>query len=229
MTTTTTTTTISKKTLEILKNFSAINSNILVKTGKVLTTVSPVKNVMAIASVSEDFDVEFGIWDLNKLLGTISLFDSPEFEFHENFVKIISGSSEVVYYYSEPKLLTTTSKEVTMPDGVVTFTLKQSDFSELQKAASVMQLADLVVRSNGSEVELAVLDKNDATSNTFSITLENVTTDADFDFYFKVENLKMISGDYDVVISEKGVSQLTNTTDDIVYWIALETDSKYNG
>ena len=226
--TATATTKISKESLEVLKNFSSINSNILVKPGSTLTTVSPVKNVMAEATVPELFDSEFGIWDLNKFLGTISLFDSPEFEFNDNFVKISSGSTEVVYYYCEPKLLTTVSKKITMPDSVLDFTLKQSDLLELQKAASVMQLPDMVVRSNGSDVELAVLDKKDSTSNTYSIGVD-VTTDAEFDFYFKVENLKMIGGDYDVTISEKKISQLSNTNGKVKYWIALETDSTYNG
>lgn len=226
--TTSTATKISKETLDILKNFSTINSNILVKPGNTLTTVSPVKNVMAKATVSESFDMEFGVWDLNKFLGTISLFDTPDFEFNTNYLKISSGSSEVVYYYCEPKLLTTVAKEITMPDSVLDFTLKQSDLTELQKAASVMQLPDMVVRSNSGTVELAVLDKKDSTSNTYSIGVD-VTTDAEFDFYFKVENLKMISGDYDVTISEKKISQLVNTNDTVTYWIALETDSKYNG
>ena len=226
--TTATATKISKETLEILKNFSSINSNILVKPGSTLTTVSPVKNVMAEATVPESFESEFGIWDLNKFLGTISLFDSPEFEFNDNFVKISSGSTEVVYYYCEPKLLTTVSKKITMPDSVLDFTLKHSDLLELQKAASVMQLPDMVVRSSGSDVELAVLDKKDPSSNTYSIDV-NVTTDAEFDFYFKVENLKMIGGDYGVTISEKKISQLSNTNGKVKYWIALETDSTYNG
>jgi hypothetical protein len=226
--TTTTATKISKETLDILKNFSTINSNILVKQGRTLTTVSPVKNVMAKATVKETFDTEFGIWDLNKFLGTVSLFDTPEFEFQDNFVKISNSSTEVVYHYCEPKLLTTANKEITMPDSVLDFTLKQSDLLELQKAASVMQLPDMVVRSNNGDVELAVLDKKDSTSNTYSISVD-VTTDAEFDFYFKVENLKMISGDYDVIISEKKISQLTNTSTDIIYWIALETDSNYSG
>lgn len=226
--TTTTATKISKETLDILKNFSSINSNILVKQGSTLTTVSPVKNVMAKATVKETFDTEFGIWDLNKFLGTVSLFDTPEFEFQDNFVKISNSSTEVVYHYCEPKLLTTANKEITMPDSVLDFTLKQSDLLELQKAASVMQLPDMVVRSNDGGVELAVLDKKDSTSNTYSINMD-VTTEAEFDFYFKVENLKMISGDYDVIISEKKISQLTHTSNDITYWIALETDSNYNG
>ena len=226
--TTATATKISKETLEILKNFSSINSNILVKPGSTLTTVSPVKNVMAEATVPESFESEFGIWDLNKFLGTISLFDSPAFKFNDNFVKISSGSTEVVYYYCEPKLLTTVSKKITMPDSVLDFTLKHSDLLELQKAASVMQLPDMVVRSSGSDVELAVLDKKDSSSDTYSIDV-NVTTDAEFDFYFKVENLKMIGGDYGVTISEKKISQLVNTNDTVTYWIALESDSTYNG
>ena len=226
--TTTTATKISIETLDILKNFSSINSNILVKQGSTLTTVSPVKNVMAKATVKETFDTEFGIWDLNKFLGTVSLFDAPEFEFQDNFVRISNSSTEVIYHYCEPKLLTTANKEITMPDSVLNFTLKQSDLLELQKAASVMQLPDMVVRSNNSDVELAVLDKKDSTSNTYSIGVD-VTTDAEFDFYFKVENLKMISGDYDVTISEKKISQLVNTNNTVTYWIALETDSTYNG
>ena len=226
---TATATKISKETLEILKNFSSINSNILVKPGSTLTTVSPVKNVMAKATVAESFDTEFGVWDLNKFLGTISLFDSPDFEFNSNHLKISNGSTEVVYYYCEPKLLTTVSKEITMPDSVLDFTLKQSDLLELQKAASVMQLPDMAVRSNDGAVELAVLDKRDSTSNTYSIELLDTTTESNFEFFFKVENLKMISGDYDVTISEKKISQLINTNGKVTYWIALETDSTYNG
>ena len=228
MTTTQTSTKISKETLEVLKNFASINSNILVKSGNVLTTISPVKNVMAKATVNESFDTEFGIWDLNKFLGTISLFDSPNFEFHDKSVRISNGSSEVVYYYSEPKLLTTPTKEITMPDGVLNFTLKESDLQELQKAASVMQLPDMVVRSSGGSVMLAVLDKKDSTSNTYSLEVGDLPHgEHEFEFYFKVENLKMLPGDYNVTISEKMISQLINTKDDVTYWIALETDSTY--
>jgi|TARA_Y100000310_G_C20573472_1_gene759249 hypothetical protein len=229
MTTTQTTTKISKETLGILKNFASINSNILVKSGNVLTTISPVKNVMAKATVNETFSSEFGIWDLNKFLGTVSLFESPEFEFDEKNVRISNGSSEVVYYYSEPKLLTVPSKEITMPEGVLTFTLKQTDLNELQKASSIMQLSDMVVRSDGDKVQIAVLDKKDTTSNIYSLEVGDLPHgDHNFEFYFKVENLKMIPGDYDVIISEKNISQLNNTKDNIVYWIALETDSYYN-
>ncbi len=223
---------LSKKTIEILKNFSSINSNILVEPGNVIKTISPVKNVMAQATVTEDFDCQFGIWDLNKLIGTISLFKDPEFFFEDKYVTIVgSNGTKVTYYYSEPKLLTTINKTITMPESVVTFDLINEDFAELQKAASVLQLPDLCLRSNNGSVELVALDKKDTGSNSYSmeVTTHEPIGDADFEFYFKVENLKLMPGDYTVEITEKVVSKFTHTKTDLCYWIALESDSTYNG
>jgi len=219
---------MSTKTLNLLKNYSSINSNILVKPGSKIATISPVKNVMSEAIVEENFDTAFGIWDLNKFLGVVSLFDKPEFAFDEKSVTI-SGTSgaSVEYYYSEPSLLSVPTKSITMPEGVASFKLTQKNFAELQKAASVLQVSDLAVRTNGDNLELAVLDKNDVTSNCYTIDLGEVAGGHDFCFYFKVENLKMIEGDYNVDISNKNISQFSGN--DVVYWIALETDSKYNG
>ena len=219
---------MSSATLNLLKNYASINSNILVKPGNKITTISPVKNVMSEAIVTEDFDTEFGIWDLNKFLGVVSLFDKPEFAFDEKSVTI-SGTSgaSVEYYYSEPSLLSVPTKSITMPEGVVSFKLTQKNFAELQKAASVLQVSDLAVRTDGDMLQLAVLDKNDVTSNCYTIDLGEVAGGKEFCFYFKVENLKMIEGDYNVDISNKNISQFSGN--DVVYWIALETDSKYNG
>ena len=219
---------MSTKTLNLLKNYASINSNILVKPGNQISTISPVKNVMSVANVEEDFDTEFGIWDLNKFLGVVSLFDKPEFAFDEKSVTI-SGSSgaSVEYYYSEPSLLSVPTKQITMPDAEVSFTLKQKHFAELQKASSVLQVSDLAVRTDGDMLQLAVLDKGDVTSNCYTIDLGEVAGGQDFCFYFKVENLKMIEGDYKVNISKQNISQFVGT--DVMYWIALETDSKYNG
>lgn len=225
---TATTIKLSKKTLDILKNYASINSNILVNPGNVITTISPVKNVLAEAKVEESFDTTFGIWDLNKFLGTVSLFEDPEFEFHDKYVTISGANgSSVKYFYCEPKLLTTPSKKINMPASVVKFKLTQKTFNELQKAASVLQFTDIAVRSNDGRMELVALDKNDDTSNNYSVDLGE--TEADFEFYFKVENLKLLAGDYTVEITEKIVSKFSHETIDLSYWIALEPDSKYNG
>ncbi len=226
-----TSTSISQETLSILKNFSQLNSNLLVRPGSVINTVTGAKNVMAQATVQEDFPVEFGIWDLNKFLGTLSLFDSPTCVFGEKSVKISGeGGRAVTYYYSEPSLLTTINKQVQMPETVINLSLTQSVFADLQRAASVLQLPDLSFTSMDGENILAVVrDKKDPTSNDYSVAVGDVLGDTpNFEFNFKIDNLNLLPGDYDVEICESAVSSFTNTNIDVKYWIALETDSTFN-
>ena len=227
--TTATATKLSQETLEVLKNFSSINSNILVEPGNVLKTISPVKNVLAEATVKETFDTQFGIWDLNKFLSTISLFTDAEFQFNNEYVIISGGNgSSVKYFYSEPQLLTTVNKKLNMPESVVDFDLDESDYFELLRAGSVLQLPDLTVRSSSNGVEILVHDKNDVTSNSYSIDIGNISNeDSTFEFNFKVENLKMMQGNYEVSITDKIVSRFINKSKDLTYWVALESDSKY--
>lgn len=222
--------TFSPETLEVLKNYASINSNILVKPGNKLTTVSPVKNVMAEAVVPETFDTEFGIWDLNKFLGVISLFKNPSFTFEDKYVLIEENDASVKYFFSDPSLLTTVNREIKMPETVLSFNWNPKAFGELMKAAAVMQLPDFCIRNDGDMVEAVVLDKADASSNHYAIELGEVTWQGnDFEFFFKVENIKILPGEYTVNITEKVVSEFIHTKRDIKYYIALESDSRYNG
>ena len=218
---------LSKETLEILKNFASINSNILINPGDMLTTVSPVKNVLAEGKVPESFPVQMGLWDLNKFLGVVSLFQDPEFIFGDKFVTIYNKNSSVRFFYSEPKLLTDPTKKINMPEIVINFELKQKDLTELLKAAAVLQLPDIAIRSKDDKIEMVVLDKKDTTTNHYSIVVGTNDNNATFSIFMKAENLKMIPGDYDVDISEKVVSRFTSKTRYLTYWIALETESTY--
>tara|TARA_Y100000034_G_scaffold65347_1_gene78996 strand:- start:139 stop:828 length:690 start_codon:yes stop_codon:yes gene_type:complete len=220
---------ISKQTIELLKNFASINSNILVRPGNKIKTISNYKNVLAEATVEESFDIEFGIWDLNKFLGTISLFESPTFEFNQKNV-IIEGENgaTVVYYYSEPKLLTTVNKELKMPEAVVQCEIKEEDFKEIQRAAGVLQLPDLKISSEGDKINLTVHDRKDPSSNSWTFEVGDNTEDADFSFLFKVENMKMLSGDYNIEICKNSVAKFNNKAIDLSYWVAMEPDSTYN-
>ena len=220
---------LSKTTMEILKNFASINSNILVKPGNILSTVSPMKNLMGKATFEETFDTEFGIWDLNKFLGTVSLFSDPHLTFEDNRVIISneSNTSRVVYHYSEPSLLTTPPRDVNMPESVLKFDLSSSEMSELMKASSVLQLPDLKITNSDDENEvlLVLTDKSDVTSNTYTVAAVGSSDLSKYSFYFKVESLKILPGSYSVEISDQSVSQFTNDVEDITYWIALESDS----
>lgn len=227
--TTSTTMKISKQTLTILKNFTTINSNLLVKPGNKISTVAPAKNVMAEVTVDEKFDTEFGIWDMNKFLGTISLFKDPEFEFGEKSVLIAgSNGSSVTYYYSEPKLLTVPTKTINMPESVVNFDLTETMFDEIVRASSVLQLPHLSITIDGDKIVGVVCDKNDPTCNKFTVELGTNKKDATFSFDFRIENLKFLPGEYEVKIAKSVISQFTHKDLSLKYWVALESTSHYN-
>jgi hypothetical protein len=224
------TVTFSKNTLSILKNFSSLNSNLLVKPGNVIKTITPSKNGMAVATVEETFDTEFGIWDLNKFLGVISLFNSPNFSFGEKSVKIKNGGSSVVnYYYSEPRLLTVPTKDVNMPAVNVGINLSEKQFSELQKAASVMQLPDLSFTVDDTDIVAMVSDLSDPTTNTYKVVVDENWNGPDFMFNFKMENIRILPGDYQVNFAKNIVGEFVNKNISLKYWFAMEANtSKYD-
>ena len=217
-------------TQEILKNFSEINTNILIKPGSELNTISTMRNIFAKATINESFDSEFGIYDLNEFLSVVSSLDKPELTLQEKHLTISAeGSrSKVKYFYSDPSVIVSPTKDVNMPESDVTFTLSESNLAQLRKMAAILSSPDLaLVGTKGSDVVLKVCDKKNDTSNKFDIIVgENAT--ANYTFYFKVENLKMISGDYDVAVSSKSIAHFTNTKLPIEYWIALEPDSVFD-
>jgi hypothetical protein len=221
--------TFSKNTLTILKNFASLNSNLLVKPGNVIKTITPSKNGMAVAVVEENFDVEFGIWDLNKFLGIVSLFSSPTFTFGEKSVKIKNGGDSVVnYYYSEPRLLSVPTKDVNMPEVNVSVNLTEKNFNELQKAASVMQLPDMSFKSDSDTIVAMVSDLSDPTSNSYKVILDNNYDGVNFLFNFKMENVKMLPGDYTINFAKNIVGEFINKNINLKYWFAMEsTTSNY--
>ena len=218
---------INQSTQDILKNFSEINTNILIKPGSELNTISTMKNILAKATINESFDSEFGIYDLNEFLSVVSSLDKPELTLQEKHLTISTeGSrSKVKYFYSDPSVIVSPTKEVNMPESDVTFSLSESNLAQLRKMAAILRSPDLaLVGTKGGDVVLKVCDKKNDPSNKFDIVVgENAT--ANYTFYFKVENLKMISGDYDVAVSSKSIAHFTNTKLPIEYWIALEPDS----
>ena len=221
---------LNQTTQDILKNFSEINTNILIKPGSELNTISTMKNILAKATINENFDKEFGIYDLNEFLSVVSSLDKPELTLQEKHMTISTeGSrSKVKYFYSDPSVIVSPNKDVNMPESDVTFSLSESNLVQLQKMAAILSSPDLaLIGEKDGDVVLKVCDKKNDTSNKFDIVVgENAT--ANYTFYFKVENLKMISGDYDVAVSSKSIAHFTNTKLPIEYWIALEPDSVFD-
>lgn len=225
---TSTSITISKTTLAILKNFAAMNSNILVKPGNVIKTITPSKNGMAEAVIEETFDTEFGIWDLNKFLGVVSLFSNPHFEFGEKSVKIIGPNNSIVnYYYSEPRLLTYPTKNVNMPPATVKTRIEEGMMNELHRISSVLQLPDISFQSDGSIIYAIVTDLKDPTSNSYKVELDGNADGAEFELNFKMENIRLLAGDYEVSFAKNVAGQFENENLNLTYWFAMESDSRY--
>jgi|TARA_B110000971_G_scaffold142548_1_gene145719 hypothetical protein len=215
---------LSGDTREVLKNFSTINQNLLVKSGNTINTMSAMKNIVAKATIPDTFSDEFAIYDLHEFLSALSLFKSPSLEFTDKSVKLNEegGGSSLNYFFSDPSVVTTPKTEITMPTVDVEFTFTQDTFNQIQKASAVLGVPDVVLRgTTGGDVLLTVTDRKNETSNDFAIKVgEN--SPSDFTHYFKVENLKLLAGDYKVEVSSKGISRFTNMTKPIEYFIALE-------
>ena len=221
---------LSEHTVDVLKNFATINQNLVIKEGSTLTTMSAMKNIVAKADVEESFDKEVAIYDLNEFLASISLFTSPILEFNEGFVTIKEENSpknSLKYFYSDPSVVTSPNKTITMPSKEVSFTLNGENLNKLKRAAGVIQAPDLVLEKKDADVFLTVKDKKNDTANTFSIDVDTKTEGSNFKFFYKVENLKVMEGNYDVEISSKNISHLKSTNKDVEYWVALEPESSY--
>jgi hypothetical protein len=218
---------LSDSTLSLLKNFSTINQSILFKKGNKLRTISVMKNILAEATVSEEFPKDFGVYELNQFLNGMALYNSPELDFQDDsYVVIKEGRSRSKFFFAEPNVIVTPpDKPLELPSEDVTFEVSTEQLEKLLKAAAIYQLPDLSVVGDSNGVKIVVRDKKNDTSNDFSITVGE-TSDM-FSFNFKVENMKILPGTYDVVVSQKLLSRFTSKNHDLTYYIALEPDSTF--
>ena len=218
---------LSDKTLTLLKNFSNINQSILFKHGSSLRTISVMKNILAEAHIDEEIPKDFGIYDLNQFLNGLALHQKPELDFQDDsYVMIREGRMRSKYFFADPKVIVTPpDKEITLPSEDVSFQLSTSQLDKLLKAAAIYQLPDLAVVGGDGVVKVLVRDKKNDTSNDFSIVVGE--TDKKFSFNFKVENIKIVPGTYDIVLSQKLLSRFTCQNYSLKYYIALEPDSTF--
>ena len=218
---------LSDSTFSLLKNFSTINQSILFKEGSKLRTISVMKNILAEATVSEELPKDFGIYDLGQFLNGMGLHQSPELDFEaNNYVVIREGKMRSKYFFADPNvIITPPEKPIELPSEDVTFELSTDQLDKLLKAASIYQLPDLSVVGGEGVVKVLVRDKKNDTSNDFSIIVGD--TESEFSFNFKVENIKILPGTYEVVVSQKLLSRFSAKNYDLTYWIALEPDSTF--
>ncbi len=214
---------LSQTTLNILKNFATINNGIIIKEGNTLRTISNAENILAAANVEESFPQTFAIYDLNQFLAGLSLFDNPSLVFdNDDYVTIKDGRSRVKYYFSDPEitLKTAPDKSVKYPGSDIQFTLSASDIAAIQKATGIYKLPDLNI-SSGEEIVLSVRDNEVSTSNTYDIIVPGIF-EGSHSLDLKVENIRLLQGDYQVGVSKHHISEWKHLNLDVTYYIALE-------
>jgi len=219
---------LSTSTVAILKNFADINKNILVKPGKQLKTISTLKNILAEADIDNKFEQEFAIYDLPEFLRAVELFTKSDIQFNGSSnltIKNANSRQSVKYFFADKSVIVAPTKGITMPDKYVTFTLKRSQFDDLQKGIVTLNLPDIAVKGDGKTITMVATDKKNKSSNDYSAVVGE--TDKKFVAYFKAENLKVIPDDYDIALSEQRISHFINKNKPVQYWIALEPDSEF--
>ena len=218
---------LSSETVQILKNLSTINQSILIKPGKQLNTMSVMKNILVKADIQEEFEKTVAIYDLNQFLNCLSLVPGAEVELNENSIVIANGATSIDYRYSDPSVITAPpDKELELPSEDVCVVLTEDQLESVKKAAAVLQISDVSLVGDGESIYLTVRDKKNSGSNTYKVAVGE-TADV-FTFNMKVENLKLMSGDYDVIISSKNLAYFTNHGRPVSYFIAMEPDSTFN-
>jgi len=221
---------LSNFTMTLLKNYSGINPNLVIREGNSIMTVSEAKNVLAQATIPETFNKQVGIYDLSEFLSVLNLFETSNIKLEEKFMTIsdTSGRSKIKYFMSDADILTSPTKPIIMPDPEVSFHLDQDTLARIKKAASALGHDQLSIIPGDGVITLSVVNIDNATSNTYSIDVAGKST-GDYNFILNIKNLQMIPGNYNVAISSKLISQFTldQENTDLKYWVALEKTSTY--
>ena len=219
---------LTDNTMAVLKNFASIQPNVVLHEGNVIKTIAEAKNVMAVATLDQTFDKSLGIYNLDEFLNVLGLVDSPDLAFGDDFVTVKgNGRSQVKYFYSDPSILTSPAKDIPMPDAEVNFELDEVTLNRIRKAASALGHEKMSINADEGGIRLTVVDNTDSTSNAFDIVVPGTSETEDFTFVMNIANLKLIGGDYSVKVSSRLISEFTNTTRDVKYFIALEKSSTY--
>jgi hypothetical protein len=217
---------LSEHTINILKNFSNINPMLLVNPGGSLTTMNINKSIFASADVEEKFPSQFAIFELPKFLGVLSLFKEPELEFGSKQVKIVSDRQSVNYTFADPSMIVAPdpNKNINFPVADVEFSISQEELQRVVRATAVLQLPDIAVVGDGENISITATNSKNPTTDGFSIVVGD--TDKSFSMYFEVADIiKLISSDYKVKISSKGLSQWRS--DNVLYYVAVKANSSF--
>lgn len=215
---------LTRETIEVLGNFVQINPSIIVCAGSEIRSISNLEHILAKYKCTEVFPTEFAIYDLSEFLNVVSLFENPILEFdNDQYVTIRSGSKYSKYYFSNPEitLKRAPNTDVKFPGADIQFALSESDVKGIRKASNILDLEDINISSDNTDIRVSLIDTEDETNNTYEQVFQGDST-GDFSVNIKMENLVVLPGDYTLSICAKGMSEWRDNNRDLVYYIGLE-------
>lgn len=215
---------LSKVGIDTLKNLATINQGMIFKPGSVLKTMNVMKNTFAVAHIPDVFPVEFAIYDLNEFLIAYSLSQDCDIEFKETMMLFSQGGEQTEYFYSSPSVVVSPGdKNITLPSTDKKFLLSKEVFDKIMKVSAALKLKDIEIDSSG----IRVLNKNSVGNrHHIKLPIECFNSTEDTIATLKVENLKLMPGDYDVAICQKGLARFSSRSEEykVEYHIALEAN-----
>lgn len=215
---------LSDETIEILKNYSTLNSSLLFRKGSVLTTITPQSSVLAIARVVESFPSDFAIYDIVKMLSKLTLYPNSELEFGPDrliFKSTDGRRSDYIKYCSTKVIITPPEKELVLDKPDYEFTLSAGDLAWQRKSAGISGSQHFVFEGDGKHILFKSTDVKDDSSDV-SATILTDCGGAKFRCVIKGDNFKMLDGNYLVKISKGGLVKFENQDKPIVYYVAAE-------
>ena len=217
---------LSEEFVTLMKNFSAINPSIVLRKGNTQRIMAANKTILAEAEFADDIPNDFGIYDLNEFLNVVSLFSDTNLDFSEKYVLVSDGgTSKIKYFAAGEGVVKSAPTTIKFPSSDVSFTLEAGQLAMIQRTSSVLKASDVAIVGADGKLKVIVSDKKNDTSNAYEVTLGD--TDETFKANIKVENLKMLPGDYEVSVSSKKISRFKSPSSDLVYYVAVEADSTF--
>jgi hypothetical protein len=213
---------LSNRTVEILKNYSDINMSLYIEPGNKLRTVSPSKTILASATVEEEFDNGFGIYDLKEFLGALSLIENPEVSLGDRSLTISSASSSLQYQYAAKELIVTPpAKDLPIPDSNVSFPLRREALKKVMNAARTLSLPNVVVRAGDGKISLQASDVKNTLGNVYNEIVSEEYDGPEIESVFSVDNMRLMMLNYKVTIGDRYGSFVSEESS-VNYFIATE-------
>jgi len=220
---------LSANFIELLGNFSTINTGMAFKPGKVLRTMSKDKDILAVAEITEDFEKEFCIYDLNRMLALISLNKTnPEVEVEDESLVFVglNGKGRIRQRFTSPSfIISPPDKSIPIKNIEMEFVLEQDVFKWIFNVSSILKCPHIVIKGEpGENVTINAVDIKGQIVDSAYVTIDAVAN-SKFNFVLRNENIKVIPGKYKVKISTGGFALFSHMERNLQYWIA--PDPKY--